>query len=250
MKYKENIKNILILLSVIIITMLFFSYQVVITYDSSHYLWLTSLLTKEGNFSDWDVARGPIFPMFIRICNILFGQNTYGLVIGMFTFYVIMLVGCYFIYKDTIKNEEFFSKKMKWILGILFVVLIVINPMIIGYYHTLLTEFIAITLSVIGCYLAWKWIDVDFSENKIKYIVYTIILSVLIVVAWQLKQPYVSTILFPVIIATVISFIRQRNFKNFIQRFSTVLICGIALIAGMKMWNFVLAERKCADKRK
>lgn len=154
-----------------------------------------------------------------------------------------MLIFCYLIYKDTIKEEEYFSKKMKWILGILFFVLVVINPMIIGYYHTLLTEFVAITFAIIGCYLSWKWMDVNFKENKIKYSIYTIVLAILTAIAWQLKQPYVGTILFPVIISAIISFIRNTNLKNFIQRFITILICGIALIIGIKTWNAVL--KKC-----
>ena len=72
--------------------MIFFSYKVVITYDSSHYLWLSSLLSKNGDFSTWDVARGPIFPLFIRICNVLFGFGVNGVLTGMFIFYLVMLV--------------------------------------------------------------------------------------------------------------------------------------------------------------
>ena len=226
----KNKKNIILIAFFIIITVIFFTYQVVITYDSSHYLWLTSLLTPNGDFSTWDVARGPIFPMFIRVCNMLFGQNSNGLLIGMFAFYLLMIFGSYLMYKDTIKDEECLSKKMKFILGILFILLVVINPMIIGYYHTLLTEFIAMTFAVIGCYLAWKWINTDFFENKIKYVIYTISLAILIAIAWQLKQPYVGTILFPVVIAAILSFIRKTNLKNFIQRLVTLIVCGIVLI--------------------
>lgn len=240
MKYKKNIIFTLILIT---ITILFFTYKVVITYDTSHYLWLTSLLTKEGSFSDWDVARGPVFPMFIRICNILFGQSINGLLIGMFIFYIMLLVTCYLIYKDTIKNEEFLNKKMKYLLLFLFSILVAFNPMIIGYYHTVLTEFVAITLAVIGCYLAWKWMDVDFIENKVKYIIYTISLSVLTAIAWQLKQPYVSTILFPIITAIIISCIRNRKLINFVQRFITFLVCIIVLFLSIKIWDFILEKR-------
>lgn len=62
----------------ILITIMFFTYQVVITYDTSHYLWLTSLLTPSGNFQTWDVARGIVFPLLIRIFNILFGKSVLG----------------------------------------------------------------------------------------------------------------------------------------------------------------------------
>lgn len=77
----KNKKNILVLIFCICITAIFFTYQVVITWDASHYLWLTSLLRKGGDFSTWDVARGPVFPMIIRTFDIIFGHNTNGLLI-------------------------------------------------------------------------------------------------------------------------------------------------------------------------
>ena len=238
----RNKKNILMLIFCIFITAIFFTYQVVITYDTSHYLWLTSLLSKGGDFSTWDVARGPVFPMLIKTFNILFGQNTNGLLVGMFIFYILMLLGCYLIYKDTIKNEEHFNKKVKYILLFLFLLLVVFNPMVIGYYHALLTEFVGMTLSIIGCYLAWKWMDVNFKENKMKYSIYTVVLAILTAIAWQLKQPYVGTILFPIIIASIISFVRNVNLKNFLQRLATIITCAIMLIASIKIWNVILEK--------
>ncbi len=244
----KNKKNIVILIFGIFITVMFFTYQVVITYDTSHYLWLTSLLNKGGDFSTWDVARGPVFPMFIRICNIIFGHNTNGLLAGMFIFYILMLVGCYLIYKDTIKDEEHCNKKVKYILLFLFLLLVVFNPMIIGYYHTLLTEFVGMTLSIIGCYLAWKWMDVNFKENKEKYSIYTLALAILNAIAWQLKQPYVTTILFPIIIASIISLVRNVSLKNFLQRLATLIVCVIMLITSIKIWNVILEKNNVTIK--
>mgnify|MGYP005755292635 CR=1 FL=1 len=244
----KNKKSIAIILIFITLTMMFFTYKVTITYDTSHYLWLTSLLTPNGDFSTWDVARSIIFPLFIRISNMLFGYNTTGILVGMYIFYIIMIVTCYFIYKDTIKEEKCCSKTMKCILGILFFVLIAINPMIFGYYHTLLTEFFGITLAMLGCYLSWKWMDVDFKENKIKYSVYTLILAVLVAIAWHLKQPYVSTILFPIIISAILSFIRNTSIKNFLQRAITIIICIIVLAGSIKLWNTVLEKNNVQIK--
>lgn len=70
----------ILLIIAIMLTMMFFTYEVVITYDTSHYLWLTSLLTESGDFSTWDVARGPIFPALIRIFNLLFGQSSIAVI--------------------------------------------------------------------------------------------------------------------------------------------------------------------------
>ena len=231
-------KNIIIML-LIIITILFFSYGVVITYDSSHYLWLTSLLKSSGNFSDWDILRGPVFPLIIRTFNIFFGESSNGVLAGMFIFYLVMLFVCYLIYKETLQGEEYFNKYMKYIYAFVFLFLVVFNPMIIGFYHTLLTEFVAITLGVIGCYVSWKWMQIDFDNNKAKYIIYTGVLLFLIAVAWFLKQPYISTILFPMIIGAIISIVRKPNCKNFLQRFISLICCLFALGAGLKLWGIV-----------
>lgn len=234
-------KTILDVIFAILIIIMFFTYEVTITYDSSHYLWLTSLLTtSNGIFENWDVARGPIFPLFIKVCNKLFGKTTNGLLIGMFSFYTIMIYGCYLIYKDTIKSEKYLSKKIKALFIVLFILLIAVNPMIFGYYHTLLTEFVGITFAIISCYLSWKLMNINFNDNKLKYIGYTLVLAILTAIAWQLKQPYVGTILFPVIISSIISFVRETKFKNLIQRLITLVICGIALIVGIQSWNFTI----------
>lgn len=138
---------------------------------------------------------------------------------------------------------------MKWILGILFFLLVVINPMIIGFYHTLLTEFVAITFSVIGCYIAWKWMNTNFIENKLKYSIYTIIISILVAIAWLLKQPYVGIILFPFIIASFIAIVRNTNLKNIIQRLISVGICGIVLVISISVWNIVLEKNNVQVKQ-
>ena len=72
-KINANKKSIFAVIIACLITIMFFTYSVTITHDSAHYLWLTSLLTKsEGIFQYWDIARGPVFPLFIKICNKLF----------------------------------------------------------------------------------------------------------------------------------------------------------------------------------
>lgn len=237
---KSNKKNIVYAICGMLITLIFFTYNVTITYDSSHYLWLSSILPGNIGFETWDVARGPIFPLFIKLCNVFSGQNQNSLLIGMFLFYIIMIIVCYGIYKNTIKYEETNTKTNKAITFILFVLLIVLNPLIFGYYHALLTEFIAITFSIVSCYLSWKLIYTDIFEERKKIIIYTLILGFFTPIAWLLKQPYVGTVLFPVVISTVISFVRMPNLKNFIQRFGIILVCLFMLIIGIKVWNIFI----------
>ena len=57
---------------------------------------------------------------------------------------------------------------------------------------------------------------------------------------WLLKQPYVGTVIFPLITASIISFIRNPKFYNFVQRAISILICCIAIFVGVQIWNFVI----------
>ncbi len=240
-EYKVNIKdkkNILIGMICIILTIVFFSYSIVVTYDSAHYLWLTSIFNRSG-FYDWDVIRGFFFPACIKICGLLFGQSIMGLKVGMFAMYSVMIITTYLIYRDVIEKEKIAGNKFKFFTIILFLILIALNPIIFGYYHTLLTEFMAMTFSIIGCYLSYKWININF-ENKVKYIIFTLVFSILTCLAWQLKQPYVGTILFPLIISTIISIIQKFNKKNILAKIVTVLIVIISLFGSLKLWNYIL----------
>lgn len=239
---KDKINKILIIAIIIILSITFCTYAPVVTYDSSHYLWLTSLLTPADTVQNWDVARGIVFPGIIRVSTAVLGQNAEGIVATMFIFYVAMITAVYLILKKVNKLIKIFEGKIKtWVLVILLLILIALNPIIFGYYHTILTECIAITFAVIGCFASWKWMDIEFDKNKTKAIIYTLFLAFMTAVSWHLKQPYVSTILFPTLVATIISIIQNFKLKNVLFRIGTVVICLISLISSIFIWNKVLS---------
>lgn len=240
---KQKIKQISIIFICVALTIIFFSYNIVICVDSSHYCWLASLLeTRKGAFADWDVARGIVFPLIIYILTVLIGKNVISLQIGMFIAYAIALIICYLIYNFI--NKEFkIHKYLKIILGLLATFLIILNPLIMGYYHTILTEYIAMTACVVAAYFSWKWLDVDFMKHKLKYIVYTIYFALSIVFMWHLKQPYILTIFAPLIISSILSVIKNFDWKNMLQRILTIIICIIMLVISLKVWNFVLQSK-------
>ena len=227
-----------LILGIFFITIVFFTYNITITFDSSHYLWLTSLLSSNGEFSNWDVARGCVFPLFIYILNILFGINTNALVIGMFFNYIVMIYICYLIYK-----EIFFGKFKKFyniLILIIFFTFIAFNPIVFGYYHTLLTEFISITLAVVSCYLSWKFIYINYDSNKMKFWVYTVIFSFLSVIAWNLKQPYVGTVIYPLIISVIISAFKKIGIKNVLLKVLSMVISCLTIVVSILIWNKIL----------
>ncbi len=246
-------KKYLILGGIILLAIIFFSYSPIITWDSSHYLWLADLLSPNDAFSNWAMSRGIVFPLIVYLSNILIGKNADGLLILMFLFYLAMLGFSYLILRDTNKEMKLCPNNKKRIFFIIAImVLIVFNPIVYGYYHVLLTEFVAVTLGVITCYLSWKWLQCDFIKSKAKYILYTLFFGFTTVFAWHLKQPYVSAGLFPVIIAAIISICRNFNWKNILQRSITVLFCLILLFVSLAVWNKVLeiGKVKISDDKK
>jgi len=116
--------------------------------------------------------------------------------------------------------------------------LIIINPIIYGFYHALLTEFVAITLSIVTCYLSWKYItEVDEADVLKKKILYIILFSLLCLFGWFLKQPYISTTLFPILIASILSIFDRFSLKNIINKLIIVVSCVVALFLGINLWN-------------
>ena len=114
---------------------------------------------------------------------------------------------------------------------------IIINPIIYGYYHTLLTEFVAITLSSITCYLAYLWLKIDVTKERKANISFTILFSFITIYSWFLKQPYISCGFFPFFVAYIIKIIEKRNIKNFIISTSSIIVCILCLFISIKAWD-------------
>ena len=234
-------KKIYIPIIIIAIAIIFFSYAPVITFDTSHYLWLVNMLSPNAAFADWDMARGLAFPLIIYASNIIFGADSDGILVTMFIMYVTMISFVYLTLRKAIKNFKLFENvRNRIILGVLVSILIIFNPIVFGYYHVLLTEFVGMTLAVAMTYLSWDWIDFDFKDNKKKYIIYTLVFSILTAFAWSLKQPYISCVMFPVLVAALIAIIRKFNVKQVIQRIVTIIVCIIILIISIAIWNKIL----------
>ena len=234
----KNKKIIYIVLPLLLI-IYYFMIPVSIFWDSGHYMSYVSILEGNMPWSSWDIVRGIIFPLMIRMSNLLFGKTSQGLLILTFLFYLGMLITVKYILDNSLQIKNTKIKKCIYISVFAYLIL---DPIIYGYYHALLTEFIAMTISLVMCFFSWKWLDIDFFKAKKKYIVYSISFALLTVYSWHLKQPYVSITIFPVITAAIISIFKNRKLKNIIQRLSTVALCIIMLIISMQLWNCFLAS--------
>ena len=216
------------------------SFSMNIFWDTGHYMSFVSIFEGDLPWRSWDIVRGPVFPLIIFVSNLIFGKTTQGILFLSFVFYLIMLLVANNILKECLKKEK---QKIKKTIFIIVNGIIIINPIIFGYYHALLTEFIAITISLLMSYLSWKWIDINFFDNRKKYLVYNLIFFIGTILSWHLKQPYVSITLFPLIISTIISIFENRNLKNITVRILTAIICIVSLSLSIIGWNQFLISK-------
>ena len=229
---KKIIKNNKLLIILLVLVIIFFSSSLVIVFDSTHYLTYVNILEKNAPFSSWDVVRGPIFPIIITLNNWLFGRSSLGMLLGMFIFYILY---CLITYKIIV--EIFKDTKYNKILIFIFCAFCFFNPIVLGYFHTMLTEYIAITLTMTSLYLGWKWKDVKTKSEKILYSLYFIFG---LAFAFHLKQPYLCTVFVPMLFSIVYAFLNKNKKMYYI---STLIVSIIVLFASILMWNSFLKSK-------
>ena len=91
---KKVFKNYKRIIFLILLVVSFFSATLTITWDSAHYLSYVDIFEGVSPITNWDIVRGPIFPIFIYIGDILFGKSSIGLLCLVFILY---LSYCYII---------------------------------------------------------------------------------------------------------------------------------------------------------
>ena len=227
-KFLEKNKNIIIILLLIWV---FFSFSIILLYDSAHYLKYVEIFKGHISISNWDIVRGPLFPLLLLISNVLFSKSVQGFLIMLFLFFL----GTIYI-TNKLLNILLNKNKYKKVLIPILLVVLLFNPMIFGYYHVILTEFVSITLSLLSIYFAYQYLN---AKNKKKYIAFFIIATPL---AWLIKQPYVACVLLPFIASSILLIIKERKLK--VLGYSA-LIVGVSFIT---MLVFNLTWNKFLEK--
>lgn len=214
-------------LMMVVVTLLFYSYPPTITFDSSHYLKYLEVISGATPWSSWDAVRGPVFPFIIHYWIRLFGLSTYSVLNLLFISFLVFIFGIYYL-SQKIFSELFGSHSRKKIFGLLLTLLVSINPIIFGYFHTFLTESIALALS--------PWIIILILKRRI------FATSLLGVTLWFLKQPYVFLYLFAEL-GLVIYHLRKAEFRRITQVFSRLLVFMIVLFSINFIWEGYLISQ-------
>ena len=215
------------------IMVLFFAMPPVITFDTGHYLNYLPILNGDVGFENWDIVRGPIFPVLLNLTCHLLGHNVQGITAVMFLFYITSL----FIITVLIEYA-LAPKKDLTFLYVAILLLLSLNPIIFGGYHTLLTEFPAATAAIFCCLLTWKWY---YKSGKLDWrdAAYSAFFVIAAVICWQLKQTYMGCVMYPVIGIVFCSLMRIKltSIPRVGIQIGTLFACLFAMLISTSLWT-------------
>jgi len=234
--FLEFIKKNYLWIFLIFLAIFFLTFPMIITYDSSHYMKYVSIFERQLPFATWDIVRGPVFPVFIFLSNFFFGKTAFGLVFSSFIFYLLML----FVASRVLKVFVSENKVLRNISYVIFTILVMFNIIIFGYFHTLLTEFMAISISVVSCYMSWLLLVTPFKEEGKGYLFLSLYFILMVPFAWFLKQPYVTISLLPLLIAVLIKLFNTKFRKDCLPILVVLFISLISLAFSIWSWNSIL----------
>lgn len=226
---KFNIKTIKIVFIIALISILYLIMPIFLYYDSIVYYDCTKILLGLESFSNWNILRGPTLAIILYPFMLLFGNNELSIRICTCFYYIVMLV---IGYKIIIKNKC--NNKISMLL---FIILIIINPILYGYYHILLTEFAATTFSVINIFISCYFLNKEY--NKKNYIIMLVYYTIFFGIMWFLKQPYFTVAIIPCI---VLAILKIKSKKDILKSISLVLIPFILLIGMIFTWRFICIQ--------
>lgn len=236
--YKDYIKFLIIFLILIISYYIFMKFTLIITVDGSKYYSYLDYFKGIKNIGTWDTIRGFSFPLIIYLITLLFGANIRGIVFGFYLFYIGMLFFGYKIIATLIVENKI--KKSQITIWMLYLLAFLFNPLIIGYGHTLLTEAITPFFYVMLIYICIKWNKMSFRKSKKQFIIYSVIIVLLSVFVWFIKQPYAPAIWIMIFTASILSGLYNHNCHIFLQKFLVFIICLISTFISVKAWNLLI----------
>lgn len=220
---------------IVFLTLVFFSIMPILSFDTFWYHTYLDIFEGGKSITSWDPTRGLPFPLLIYISTKLFGYTTQGITITMYIFYLISIFFTFKLCKITgIRN--IIKKVYLWII-LLF--LLFINPIYLGYYHLVLTEFVVSTLLIVYIYIL-LYTHQKIHSNNSTISIYIMRLLTLIVfsnLSFFIKQMYFLIIIIPFVASEFILIINKLSIKRIIFTFINILLSIIVLITININWN-------------
>lgn len=218
----------------IVLILAFVSVPIYFTVDSAWYLSYLKYFEGREAFGSWQLIRGWFFPGLLYVSSKLFGLTSQGMLCAMLLFYIATIVFCFYFFSIIQKQKEF--KYLKYLV----VFIIALNPIIFGYYHVLLTEFVGATLCIINLVL---FLDLYYKRKggaKKKIFFSIIILSINLVISYSVKQTYIAFIIIPYVVSEMLLIVKNRKKSEIGGMLITVTLALISFFGANRLWvNYV-----------
>lgn len=219
---------------------IFFSLPILFFYDSSIYIEYIDFFKGKLPWGVWGRTRGWGYPLFLWISGVLFGESSYGVTTAHFLLFLVFL---YFLGKIMRIQKEINAKVLPVVLFFLFV----INPIIAGYFHVMLTEALA---AVICIYSIYKVLDCqkkvyENPKDKMAIAKSVAVITVSTVFLYAIKQLF---FIIPVLALFFSSFwlVVKKKLSVFVFFVNfCVIACGLFL--SIKCWNIFLDAEDAAN---
>lgn len=236
-KLSDGFHRYALLIFIVLLILVDLQYTITLTWDSGHYLSLAEVI-RQGTWQDWDPIRLAVFPLGIYLSQSIYGFNTTALLIPMILAHILLFVVSYQLILSVFHPERRFTRLLIMVFVFLFVAM---DPTVVGYYHTLLTEHPAATVAVLASLAAYQLLQAVPHSRRFYWL--TVLLILLVPIAWHIKQPYIGAALFPFLIACLLFLIRSFTKKNVIYVLITGIVAAGLVFGSNAAWNGFLRSQ-------
>jgi len=219
---------------------LFFSYSVVLTWDSTHYLSYLAILDGSVGLESWDLVRGPAFPLHLWLIVSVLGASVNTMLIVHYLMYASTLCLYYLIVRAIVPLN---TAQRRLNAVVLIYVIAGLNPLVFGYYHVILTEYFAsfsVAVIIYAAILFHKCLENDTVGWKYKLSMSALVVS--FPVLYFLRQNYLMLSVGAVLAILTLALVRRSGWKNIFRTLRLLVYSLIVLAAGIFTWNTILPE--------
>ena len=216
----------------------FFAAPLIVTYDSVHYAGFLPILRGQQGFSHWDVGRGPGFPLWLWAIEAWVGIGVGPALAVSAACLGVSAWALRFALRSALgarASAAFTAVALTF----------AFDPTSFGYFHTLLTEYLAATLFALGAALA-AWRLRLWSTGGHGSLVVELGAGVLAAFAYHVKQPYVAGLVAPLVFASLWALRHTRAWRQVAASLGVTLgVVALSLVG----WKSVLpASGKAAEE--
>lgn len=206
------------------------------SYDSSWYITYLEYFSGDKPLSEWNPIRGFTFPLILWIAHLI-KAGSWGIEIVLCLFY--MLWGCYLFKTLRLVKKSCFNADLNICDSIALLVFALLNPILWGYFHFVLTECISVSMLTVYAYYAIKFFIHRKNRCASKYenIGFLFLSCFMTVLFWFLKQSFVANTVFLIIIFELLIWIDRLTLKRFLYTLLLISCVTGSLKGSIEVWK-------------